>query len=238
VKNDALPTTGVGGSAEDHWIPLSDLMTGLMMFFLLLAVVFMVKVQSDAAKVQEIAVLYDQLRVDLYQDLDREFKNDLPRWGAELHTDLSIRFREPDVLFETGSAELRPRFKTILNEFFPRYVAILTRSRYRNAITEVRIEGHTSSVWYVGLAQDQAYLRNMDLSQSRTRSTLGYVLEMPALADEKPWLMRYVTANGLSSSHIIKRQGVEDQLASQRVEFRVRTDADARIAEILRSVKR
>ncbi len=29
---------------EDHWVPLSDLMTGLMMIFMLLAIVFMLKV--------------------------------------------------------------------------------------------------------------------------------------------------------------------------------------------------
>ncbi len=28
---------------EEHWIPLSDLMTGLMMMFMLVAIVFMLK---------------------------------------------------------------------------------------------------------------------------------------------------------------------------------------------------
>ena len=35
---------------EDHWIPLSDLMTGLMMMFMLIAIMFMVKIEADTKK--------------------------------------------------------------------------------------------------------------------------------------------------------------------------------------------
>jgi succinate dehydrogenase hydrophobic anchor subunit len=40
-------------SQEDHWVPLSDLMTGLMMIFLLVAIVFMLQVKRDEAKIIE-----------------------------------------------------------------------------------------------------------------------------------------------------------------------------------------
>jgi hypothetical protein len=33
---------------EEHWIPLSDLMTGMMMIFMLVAVVFMIKVEAES----------------------------------------------------------------------------------------------------------------------------------------------------------------------------------------------
>src|SRR5437868_11022153 len=124
MTNRELTGTAVG--QEEHWIPLSDLMTGLMMFFLLLAITYMVKVEADAKKIKEIAVLYDQLRTDLYTDLQKEFQSDLPKWGAELDRDLTVRFKEPEVLFDTGKDSLKPKFRTILDEFFPRYVRILT----------------------------------------------------------------------------------------------------------------
>lgn len=38
-------------SQEDHWVPLSDLMTGLMMIFMLVAIVFMIQVKRDEAKI-------------------------------------------------------------------------------------------------------------------------------------------------------------------------------------------
>jgi len=219
---------------EDHWIPLSDLMTGLMMFFMLLAVAFMVKVEADSERIKRVAILYDQLRSDLYNDLDAEFRKDLGRWGAELDADLTVRFKEPDVLFDIGSATLKPKFIGILNDFFPRYVSILSSDKYRNSITEIRVEGHTSSTWGQSTATEDAYFKNMDLSQSRTRSTLQYILQLPQVRTEQSWLRLYLTANGLSSSKLITGpDGKENPARSQRVEFKIRTDADARIATIL-----
>jgi outer membrane protein OmpA-like peptidoglycan-associated protein len=218
---------------EEHWIPLADLMTGLMFLFLLIAITYMVQVEQQAARARKIAVFYEQTRLDLYHDLDREFHRDLPHWGAQLREDLSIRFTEPDVLFETGSANLRPRFTAILNDFFPRYVRILMSAKYRNDVTEVRIEGHTSSQWIAGMPRKAAYINNMALSQDRTRSVLEYVLALRTLDAREAWLMSKVTANGLSSSHLVFDRGREDPLKSQRVEFRVRTDADDKIRSIM-----
>ena len=44
-------------SSEDHWIPLSDLMTGLMMMFLVVAIVFMVKVNKEAKRAEAQAAI-------------------------------------------------------------------------------------------------------------------------------------------------------------------------------------
>jgi outer membrane protein OmpA-like peptidoglycan-associated protein len=223
---------------EEHWIPLSDLMTGLMMFFMLLAVSFMLKVQSDSQKIKKIAVLYDRTRSEIYRDLDREFKGDLPKWGAELEPDLTVRFKEPDILFNTGSADLKPKFKSILEAFFPRYIAILGSKKYRGVIQEIRIEGHTSSIWASQVSTDEAYFRNMELSQSRTRSTLQFVLERPEIIGDRKWIQSHLTANGLSSSRVIQNpNGTENFARSQRVEFRVRTDAEGKIATILEAAK-
>lgn len=222
---------------QAHWIPLADLMTGLMMVFLLIAITYMVKVEAASQHIREIAVLYERMKVELYEDLKREFEKDLPRWGAELDQDSTIRFKEPDVLFALGSSELKNNFKAILDDFFPRYVRILDSDKYRDAVNEIRIEGHTSSLWSY-LPLDQAYFQNMKLSQDRTRSSLQYVLGLPAVRDDLPWLRDHITANGLSSSKTVRRaDGSEDFERSQRVEFRVRTDAESRIARILEADK-
>jgi outer membrane protein OmpA-like peptidoglycan-associated protein len=224
------------GQKEDHWIPLSDLMTGLMIMFMLIAVVFMIQVQSESEKVKNIAVLYDTMREQLYTDLKAEFSKDLPQWDATLDRDLTIRFQEPDVLFDTGKSILKPRFVQILDDFFPRYVKIIAGPKYKASIEEIRIEGHTSSQWAAWSPADLAYFRNMELSQSRTRSALEHVLLLTQVADQKTWLTARLTANGLSSSHLrLNPDGSENREASQRVEFRVRTNAEARIGEILKA---
>lgn len=229
-----LRQSSLDASHDDHWIPLSDLMTGLMVIFLLIAVLYMMRVEAEASRIKEVAVAYSEIKDALYSDLNTEFKDDLPKWKAQIdREDLSIRFTEPDVLFDLGSSELKPTFKAILDDFFPRYVRILTSDKYRNAISEVRIEGHTSSRWSAVVSPEDAYFLNMALSQARTRSALRYVMSIQPTVQQN-WLRQYVTANGLSSSRLVTdKDGQEDADRSQRVEFRVRTDAETRIAKIL-----
>lgn len=222
---------------EGHWVAVSDLMAGLMMVFMLISIVFMINVEVERNKVRDVAILYDRLRTQLYQDLEREFAPDMARWGAELDEDLAFRFNNSDVLFDRGEAELKPEFRDILADFFPRYVRIITQAQYRDDILEVRIEGHTSSAWFGASTDDEAYIRNMNLSQQRTRSTLAFLLGLAPVADDKPWLIQHLTANGLSSAKVIRdAEGHENEQRSRRVEFRVRTDAEGRIATILDEV--
>lgn len=225
-------------ASEAHWIPLSDLMTGLMMMFVLIAVIFMLKVEEEAGKVKTIALTYEKNKDELYQALSTEFNKDLPAWGAELSPDLTVRFKEPNVLFDVGQDTLKPRFVEILGDFFPRYVHILSSPQFKDTIEEIRIEGHTSSIWSSTTTEDAAYFLNMGLSQARTRSALQYVIELPKVADQKQWLKSHLTANGLSSSKpIYLADKTEDKAGSQRVEFRVRTNAEQKIDDILRTVK-
>lgn len=220
---------------EEHWVSVSDLMAGLMMVFLLVAIVFMVNAEIERNKIRDVAVLYDKLRTQLYEDLVKEFEPDLDDWGAEINTDLSIRFGRPELIFAKGENELKVGFKEILVDFFPRYLAIITSEKYREDIAEVRIEGHTSSGW-LGQSEDDAYILNMGLSQERTRSTLDYLLLLPEVQNENAWLKAHMTANGLSSSKpVLNEVQEEDRERSRRVEFRLRTDAESRIAAILQS---
>lgn len=222
---------------EGHWVAVSDLMAGLMMVFMLISIVFMISVETERNKIRDVAILYDTLRTQLYEDLQQEFAEDMPKWGAELDKNLTFRFNNTDVLFDRGEAKLKPEFKTIMASFFPRYIKIITRKKYKDDILEVRIEGHTSSAWYGAKNDDDAYIRNMDLSQQRTRSTLAYLLNLKAVQNTKPWLKSHLTANGLSSAKVIlNAQGKENGKRSRRVEFRVRTDAEGRIATILEKV--
>ena len=231
------PTLSAGGHEEAQWISLSDLMTGLMMMFMLIAIAFMMKVEADAAKIKRVAILYDQVRHELYGELYNEFKKDLGSWGAEITPDLAVRFQEPEVLFNTGEDKLKPKFQRILQDFFPRYIKIVTAEKYKDKVQEIRIEGHTSSLWAGAANPEEAYFNNMGLSQSRTRSTLRFVLGLPGVQKDADWIRKHTTANGLSSSHLIEDGEKEDTQRSQRVEFRIRTDADSGMASILETMK-
>jgi outer membrane protein OmpA-like peptidoglycan-associated protein len=228
----------IQSAPQSHWIPLADLMTGLMMVFLLVAMAFMLRVEQAARVATEIATEFEGTKSDLYQALQEEFKDDLKRWNADILADLTVRFREPEVLFATGSADLRQRFRDMLGEFFPRYINILHSPKYRATIKEIRIEGHTSSIWANAGSPLDAYFRNMELSQARTRSTLEFLLRSKSAEDKQTWLRGRLTANGLSSAHTISSNGVEDIRRSQRVEFRVVTNAEDKLREMSSGIER
>jgi outer membrane protein OmpA-like peptidoglycan-associated protein len=233
--DNTLAPTALSSQQEAQWISLSDLMTGLMMLFMLIAVAFMLKVQADEAIARNLAKQYRQIRQDLYNDLYAEFEKNLPVWDAVFDKDLILTFQGPEVLFDTGKADLKPRFRQILQNFFPRYLQIITLPKYKDSIQEIRIEGHTSSDWNGATGTEEAYFQNMELSQDRTRSTLRFVLRLPDVQKDIGWLRSNVTANGLSSSHLkMKPDGItEDTYRSKRVEFRIVTDAEAKIEKIL-----
>jgi outer membrane protein OmpA-like peptidoglycan-associated protein len=215
-------------SNQSHWIPMADLMTGLMMVFMLLTAAFMLRVeQTTTLVVKE----YETTKRDMQLALQKEFAKDLKQWNAEILGDMTIRFNDPTVLFATGSSELRPHFKQVLGEFFPRYVALLNSGQYRDAVKEIRIEGHTSASWTGTTDEKTAYFRNMELSQARTRSALEYLLSLPSVQGNEKWLVQHVTANGLSSSRPLSQgpQSTESQVANQRVEFRIVTNASEKM---------
>lgn len=222
-----------GTEDAEHWIGISDLMSGLMMMFLFIAVAYMYYVQVERDNIKEIAVTYKQTQVAIYNDLVKEFEEDLPRWNAAIERDtLQVTFNNPDVLFRSGSPELNPQFRVMLADFFPRYVAVL--SSYRDAIEEIRIEGHTSSDWS-NLRGEQAYFPNMALSQDRTRTVLQHVLSLLEAGDDREWVRSSFAAVGYSSSRRIVDSTTqqEDGARSRRVNFRVITNSELQIRNII-----
>jgi len=221
--------------SQSHWIPLADLMTGLMMIFMLLMAAFMLRVeQTTTLVVQE----FEETKKEMELALQKEFSQDLKKWNADMLGDMTIRFNDPAVLFATGSAELRPQFKEVLQDFFPRYIKLLTSERFISTVREIRIEGHTSKFWSVGTSEQFAYIRNMELSQARTRSALEYLLTIPAVAKSNSWFIGHVTANGLSSSRPVStgKGSTAHSSADQRVEFRIVTNANERMEQIARDL--
>ena len=226
---------------EEHWVSISDVMAGLMVIFLFIAISYMLNVRLKADEIivykNEIESLlnaYKNLQLALYKELREEFEG-TPNKKAQFRTEwqgyldmetVSIRFKQP---FLQGEATVSDTFKNILREFFPRYVAILTKPDYKNDIAEIRIEGHTSSEWFVQQSEndvrlpyaashtssssewfaqvtsDAAYINNMKLSQNRARNVLRYVLQIgqAEITQNRAWLKKKLIANGLSSSQLI-----------------------------------
>ena len=187
--------------------------------------------------VKNLAEAYHDSRVAIYEALAEEFsKDELQEWGVEINPKkLSFEFRSPEVLFKTQETNLRPRFMEILDVFFPRYLDVL--KDHKETIEEVLIEGHTSSKWEGVATEKEAYFKNMELSQGRTRSVLQYVYKLPEVAEDREWVKAKVAAVGFSSSRLVLDDGgSEDEEASRRVLFRVVTNAEKQIGKILEQI--
>ncbi|MDD1793155.1 OmpA family protein [Enterovibrio sp. ZSDZ42] len=220
----------------DHWMSVSDLMAGLMMVFLFISVALMRDAMNERDKIKEVAVTYEKTQEAIYLALVREFSEDLEKWGAEIdRNSLSLNFTAPDVLFANGKSDLTNTFELILSDFFPRYLEVL--NEYKPSIQEIKIEGHTSSRWNHDSTDYEAYFNNMNLSQSRTRAVLGYVMNLDLVIKDPftySWVKQYVAAVGYSSSKVLKnKHGVELAQRSRRVSFRVITNAEEQIRKIL-----
>lgn len=215
---------------------IGDLMAGVLFIFVLLLASTMLDIQEKAEADAEIAGRYNNIKSQIYLDIAKEFRDDLSAWNAVVDsTDLSVRFATNEALdtkvsyFAKGSSIPSTQYKEILDEFFPRFLAIVYDERYRDSIEEIRIEGHTDT--------DGGYMYNIGLSQDRAKEVLGYCLSLANRvengAEMMDWARYRITANGLSYSHpILDADGSENQALSRRVEFKIRTNAEEQLEEI------
>jgi len=221
-------------NANREWISTTDLMSGLMMVFLFISIMFMLYVDDKKNDMTNIAKVYEENREMLNWALHEEFDKDLENWDAEILNNNTVRFRSPEILFARGSTEIKDTFRVILNDFFPRYVRILTQDKFINNIEELRIEGHTSSIWRYESTEKEKYLLNAALSQGRSFSVLTYIYSLEEIGNQQDWLRGVIRANGLSyAKRIFDQEGNEDFERSRRVEFRVVTKAEEKIYQIL-----
>lgn len=232
---------------DSFWIPYADLMTVLMLIFLFIAMAYMGLQQVQAKQKDQLFEDFKKTKEELYHDLDSTFKSDMQEWNLEIDRDLSIKFTNPEVLFQSGSSEISPRFKEILDEFIPKYLDVILDPKYADKITEVRIEGHTDTV-PIGFGLDP-YISNVKLSQDRSRSVLEYMRlneHYTGLPDSSQLRLQFwFTANGLSygrtldqNKHLSRESGLPvDNLNSRRVEFRIVTSSDQIVEEALKRIE-
>lgn len=231
----------MSSNQTSNWISLSDMMTGLMLIFLLIAVLVTMQITQEQKQRQQSVAEYQEIKDDIYTDLNEAFASKEDEWGISITRDLVIKFENPDLLFGTDEADLKEEYKVILDEFVPLYIGIVNKEEYKDRIKEVRIEGHTADV----SDAYPTYMSTISLSQNRSNSVLEYVLESNFFrsldnADQNK-LRFWFSANGLGNGRTLDqnnqftyRTNAPISPNSRRVEFRILTDSETLIDEIFK----
>lgn len=201
-------------NSDSQWINIADIMSALMMIFMFIAIAFLYQILNE----KEI------YKIRLNKTLHKEFDKDLERWKAIITEDNIIRFNSP---FTVGDDTIPKSFRTILTDFFPRYIKLLISPDLKQEIDEIRVEGHTSNRWGNEI-QKKSYIYNMYLSQQRATNVLAYCYNINNIIIDKNiyWLQSNLRANGMSFSKLLykdTKNKIQDSIRSRRVEFRVIT---------------
>lgn len=183
------------------WLSISDLMSGLLMFFALLFIVtqaqlLVKKIELDKAierarrleiELQAYKKAIDELPIRILNALEDKMGSGagvlevVPETG-----DVRIGDR---ILFDEGSAELKPEGKNFLKQFIPTYSQVIfSDALFEREVTKIIIEGRTSS--------KGTDIENMDLSLQRALSVVDYILSDELQFPEKQKLINNILPAG------------------------------------------
>lgn len=229
---------------QNIWIPFADSMTALMLIFLLIVVLMFSIVsqtlQNDVSVTDEKLEEFENTLNELYQELDTAFQDKHDEWGVRVLEDLTVKFENPNILFDRDSAVIKNEFKSILDAFIPTYLSIISKKKYEGEIQEVKIEGHTAAVSSVY----DTYIKTVGLSQDRARYILEYILQGQYFTNltekEQKKIIFLLSANGFGYGRAIDHIGkfvynTREPIShsSRRVEFKIVTNSGALVKDLL-----
>lgn len=191
-----------GADADNpFWITYSDLLSSLVMVFLVLLLAFMglstienkkLREQTHVLEIQKEQLEGQQKTLDQMQkQLTKLEINDKLEHLGELRSDLLTLQRlflenvaidgsrlkvevNDKILFEHNRSELLPDGKVFLGKFIPQFASIITQERYHGLIQGVLFEGHADPS---GASQwDENYLSNLQMTLLRSDSVVRFVL--------------------------------------------------------------
>lgn len=195
----------------------TDLMTSLMVIFILLLLVFINhEAGLSAAKT-------DALLARLQSELPSQgFRRDLIELDA---TDrFAIVVTVPDELmnFELNRYELKPEGERFIESSMPHFSSILCGEEYRGAIDSVVVEGHSDATPYRGATPEQSQNQNLKLSQDRSMEVVKRTLQaLTSHPGERGCFLEKLSASGRGEQDL---QSTADR--SRRVIFKIRVKAD------------
>lgn len=155
---------------KPFWISYADLMTAMMMLFLVVMAVSIIAItnpgpeNSHAGEVKKLCI-----------EIKREAEK-IEGVTVDCDNQRRVDFG-PQALFQNNEYALSAETKRKLREFVPIIHSVVNKDTSRHLLKEVIVEGYAS--------QTGSYLHNLQLSMRRAESVLCTLFETPQ-TDEKP----------------------------------------------------
>jgi flagellar motor protein MotB len=216
------------GSSGDHLnTSLTDLMTSLMVIFVLLLLVFLHRTAG-----RNIAIT-DALLRTLKEEM-------VPRGFSEQHIQIDKKDRNailvvvPDRLmnFEVGRYSLRPEGEAFLRSKMPMLAEVLCSDAYRSSVESVVVEGHSDDSPYKGVSREESQSMNLKLSQDRSmevvKKTLSVLNDRP---EDRGCLLEKLSASGRGEQDL---EATPEESRRVVLKIRVRADSAASLDQTIR----
>jgi flagellar motor protein MotB len=201
-------------ASSDHLsTSLTDLMTSLMVIFVLLLVVFMQK-RASADK-----MITDTLLERLKYQLKGGFKDNIK---ADQRDPFTILVIVPDDLmtFESGKSALKPAGQAFIDREIPNFASIVCSDEFRPHVDSIVVEGHTDQFQFRGRSHEESQADNLKLSQNRSIEVVQSSLQALRSTDQYSCFLEKLSASGRGE------QDLEDTPdRSRRVIFKIRVKA-------------
>ncbi|MBW4480474.1 MAG: OmpA family protein [Tolypothrix brevis GSE-NOS-MK-07-07A] len=202
TKGDFLESEIAEDDDSSIYLSIGDLMSGLLMFFMLLFITALLQLaEKDAPKRVVIGNVVGQMKSN---NINVKVN---PETG-----DVSI---QESILFAKGSTELKPEGKDFLRGFIPVYSGLIfSKPEFQKEVSRVVIEGHTSSE-----GEDKI---NLELSLLRSASVYRYIFSEMNFPTKLP-LSKKILAAGRGE---IEADKTHDNPGDRKVVFRFQFRSD------------
>jgi len=206
--------TDENGDSNIFWITMTDLMTGLVLVFIVMF--FYTYITSHVEKVEQ-NLAKENATNELQKSLDSQDINATidPITGVVKISDLE--------LFDIGSFTLSQKGKLYLDKFAPAYFDSIFSNNYLDKnIDKIIIRGHTDSHTFKGkYSEDEQYMKNMELSLNRAFAVANYMSQTAYNKKYGNKLRKMILVEGASYSQPILVDGKENFDKSRRVELKI-----------------
>lgn len=203
-------------SSEHLNSSLTDLMTSLMVIFILLLLVFVHRTASKDAAVTDI--LLKKLRQDL---TPQGFSEKTIRPDPRDRNAILVIVPDRLMNFEIGKSNLDPEGQQFLKSYIPTFADVLCSEEFRASVESIVVEGHTDTHPYVGQTAEESQNRNLRLSQDRSMEVVKNTLaDLSGMEAKRACFLEKLSASG---------RGEQEQEAtpeeSRRVILKIRVKA-------------